>query len=170
LAERFQLRLHRETKELPVYTLAAVKTGLTLPKPDPATCVGAGSVPPAREKGRPPLRRCGDITIEAENGTLSLQGRQVTTSDLCKTLSGIFLQPIVDRTGSSDRFDLNVQFLYDDLTIGIGNPRRPGDPPEPTGVTSIVQALQQKLGLKLEKSKAPVELLVIDHAERPEAN
>jgi uncharacterized protein (TIGR03435 family) len=170
LAERFQLRLHRETKELPVYTLAPVKTGLTLPKPDPATCVGADSVLPAREKGRPPLRRCGDITIEAENGTLSLQGRQVTTSDLCKTLSGIFLQPIVDRTGSSDRFDLNVQFLYDDLTIGIGNPRRPGDPPEPTGVTSIVQALQEKLGLKLEKSKAPVEFLVIEHAERPEAN
>ena len=170
LRDRFQLKLHRETKDLPVYTLAPVKTGLTLPKPDAATCVGADSVPPPREKGQPPLRRCGDMTIEAENGTLSLQGRQVTTSDLCKTLSGILLQPIVDHTGSRDRFDLSVPFLYDDLTIGIGNPRRPGDSTEPTGVTSIVQALQQKLGLKLEKGKAPVELLVIDQAERPAAN
>jgi uncharacterized protein (TIGR03435 family) len=170
LQERFQLELHRETKELPVYTLGAVKTGLTLPKPDPATCVGADSVPPPRETGHPRLRRCGDITIEAENGILSLQGRQVTIGDLCKILAGILLQPIVDRTGNADRFDLSMQFLYDDLTVGIGNPRRPGDPAEPSGVLSIVAAMQQKLGLKLEKSRAPVEILVVDHAERPEAN
>jgi uncharacterized protein (TIGR03435 family) len=170
LEHRFQLKIHRETKEMPVYMLEAAKKGFTIPKPEPGSCVAPDAIPPPRESGKPPVGRCGDLIIAAENGTLYLQGWQVGTADLAKTLSDILLEPIVDRSGVTEKFDLAMPFAFDDLTVGLTNPRRPGDPSDPAGVPSLGVALQQKLGLRLEKGRAPMEILVVDHAERASGN
>jgi uncharacterized protein (TIGR03435 family) len=136
LEDRFQLNVHRETKEFAVYRLVRGKRGFLRPKQEEGAC-----------------GRCGDLNIAAENGTLYLQGRQVGMEELSRTLSTILMVPILDQTGVTEKFDLTMPFAFDDLTVGIGNPQRPGDPSDPAGVPSIGVALQQKLGLRLEKGE-----------------
>ena len=73
---------------------------------------------------------------------------------------------VIDRTGVTALFDVQLDFVPDDTT--------PFMPPPPPGSgisgVSIVQALQEQLGLRLESTRGPVELIVVDQAERPSAN
>jgi uncharacterized protein (TIGR03435 family) len=94
-------------------------------------------------------------------------------ADFIKVLSSIIGRPIADRTGFMDKFDVHLGFAYDEVTGGLDNPRRQNDSGQPAvleGSPSIMIALQQQLGLKLESAKGPVEILVIDHVERPSEN
>jgi uncharacterized protein (TIGR03435 family) len=74
---------------------------------------------------------------------------------------------VTDQTGFSGVFDINLEFRRDDTTPGLAPP--PGAIAADTGSPSIFSAVQQ-LGLRLESTKGPVEVLVIDHVERPSAN
>jgi uncharacterized protein (TIGR03435 family) len=159
LEDRFKLKVHRETKELPVYALTAAKNGLKLPKPKEGDCTPSP---------------CGNATVAFETATgLSVQAGQVAMAEFIKVLSNIIERPIVDRTGFTEKFDVHLGFAYDEATGGLPNPRRAGDSGQPAELESspsIMIALQQQLGLKLEASKGPVEILVIDHVERPSEN
>jgi len=95
---------------------------------------------------------------------------------LVKRLSMIVGRPVVDQTGFDGEFDLAVDFTPDETTIGLvgsGGPRDPGGfaPPSPDpNRPPLLIALQEQLGLKLVSARNPVEILIIDHVERPGAN
>ena len=86
--------------------------------------------------------------------------------ELARTLSMLLDRSVVDKTGFTGLFDLQLDFVPDDTT--------PAMPPPPHGSytsgVSIAQALQQQLGLRLESARGPVQVIVVDQAERPSAN
>ena len=86
--------------------------------------------------------------------------------ELVRTLSMLLGRSVIDNTGFTELFDLQLDFVPDDTT-----PPMPPPPPDSglSGV-SIAQALEQQLGLRLESIKGPVQVIVVDHAERPSAN
>jgi uncharacterized protein (TIGR03435 family) len=166
LEDRFKLKVHRENKVLRVYFLTVAKNGLKLPKPTEGDCVES---PPA--SGLRPLGPCSSATVAFEPSTgLYVVGRQVGMEDLIKVLSWMLQRPIVDKTDFSGKFDVNLRFAYQqELTDGIPNPWQTPDG-DATGNPSIMTALQQQLGLRLISARGPVEVLVVDHAERPSEN
>ena len=83
---------------------------------------------------------------------------------------------VIDKTGITETFDLILDFTPDQAVAGLPRPMGAGDsgsPPsaaDPSGPPSILVAVQEQLGLKLDSAKGPVEVLVIDRVERPSAN
>jgi uncharacterized protein (TIGR03435 family) len=172
LEERFQLKTHREMKELPVFTLVSNRGGFTLPAPRDGTCVdspadaaaewvGAGRMAVPGEL--PPSKgRCGSVIVSVAQ----MRGGKIAMSEFVRALSMMLGRSVLDKTGFTDPFDLQLDFVPDETT--------PAMPPPPPGSgisgVSIAQALQQQLGLRLESTKGPVEVIVVDQAERPSAN
>lgn len=147
LADRFQLSFHREKKELSAYTINVGKGGPKLAKND------SGGLLPGFG-GRGP----GSIGVQnssMEQFASFLQAR-------------ILDRPVVDQTGLSGKFDFTLVWRPDQLaTPG------PNAPPLPADIESrsdIFGAFQEQLGLKLEATKTPVEVLVIDRVEKPSEN
>lgn len=153
LAERFQLEIHRASKDMPVYALVTVKGGAKLK----AASSEAGNRQQMR--GRP-----GQLT--AENMGLD---------SLAHHLSRLLSRPVLDRTGLTGRFNFQLEWTPDGEMEG--GPRGPGQSekaaavgaPDPAG-PSLFTALQEQLGLKLESAKGPGEMVVIDRAEKPSEN
>ncbi len=164
LADRFKLRFHRETRELPVYVLTAAKNGLKLPAAKQAGCV---SFPPGTPPRHVPGKvDCGYVSgpfSGCEAGLLHIKGSKVHIADLIRELISVLDRPILDETGFTGEFDLDLSFTRDAALRGFPGFGGPGDPKRP----NIFAALEEQLGLKLVPAKGPVEVLVIDHAERP---
>ena len=174
LADRFKLALHRETRELPVYDLTAVKSGPKLPAAKEAGCV---SFPPGTPPRPVPGKvDCGYVSgpfSEYTPGLLNIRGRKVHIADLIRELALVMDRPVLDKTGFTGEFDLNLSFRADEALLGSGFwPGDPGGtrPPTDPNLPNVFAALEEQLGLKLVAAKGPVEVLVIDHAERPTAN
>jgi uncharacterized protein (TIGR03435 family) len=177
LEDRSRLQVHRESQEMTVYTLVAARGGLKLPAPREGGCVEAiEPPPPLPEPGSrmaPPgqgpklAARCGGLGVRLEAGGARLTGGKVPTTEFVRVLSGVLGRTVTDRTGFSGVFDVDLGFLPDDRTPGLPAPP-PGAIPAETASPSIFSAVQQ-LGLRLESTKGPVEVLVIDHVERPSA-
>jgi uncharacterized protein (TIGR03435 family) len=146
LAERFKLVLHWETKEVPVYELTVANGGPKLEHPEDAPCSLPGDSKP---DGKP------SCTIGLRNGSMANFAASIVVLD----------RPVIDRTGITGRFDFRLIFEPRLGLIG-GLETEPSDPSGP----SIFTALQKQLGLKLESAKAPAEVLVIDHLEKPSEN
>ncbi len=168
LADRFHLAMHRDTRELPVYDLKAVKDPSHLPKPE-RECSETLGPPPGRGEPRP-KPPCGPGTVSAGTGAAAV-GISVTMPDLAKYLSTLLGREVIDKTGYTDRFALHVEFALDDVLAGLPSPK-PIDSSAPAADSkpSLFTALQQQLGVKLESSKGPVDVLVIDRVERPTEN
>ena len=157
LADRFQVTIHRETKEAPVYALVVAKGGSKLQ-------------PSERKEGnapRGPMMRLGRGEINGQGVKLEM---------LATSLSNILGRSVVDQTGLSGNFDVKLQWTPDlgqSPTPFGGAAPPPGvqapPPPDPNG-PSIFTALQEQLGLRLESQKGPVEMIVIDHVEKPSEN
>jgi uncharacterized protein (TIGR03435 family) len=170
LEERFQLKLHRETKEVPVYALTVAKGGAKLrpykegscSSTDPTISADPLNLPPRPEPGQKPF--CGSIGI----GTFGVDGHAMDLDAFARILDRILDRPVVNKTGIAGKFDFHLEFTADGDTprIGVRDPR----PSDPTGLPSIFTALQEQLGLKIESAKGPGEFLVIDHVERPSEN
>jgi uncharacterized protein (TIGR03435 family) len=169
LRERFKLAAHREKREQPIYTLNLARpdgklgSGLRASTTDCANMFARGRVgPPPRGMApgeRPP---CG---MRIGPGQLTAGGMPI--SQLLLPLSQFTERLVFDRTGLTGNFDIDLAWTPDRLPQG---PPPPGAPPlpsvDPNG-PSLFTALQEQLGLKLESQRAPVEVLVIDHVERP---
>ena len=96
-------------------------------------------------------------------------------SELVRILAMVLGSPVLDKTEFTGEFEVHLEFTPDESTAGLpgsGGPRDPGGPRLATDPSrpSISAALQEQLGLKLASAKGPVEVLVIDHVERPTAN
>ena len=136
LKERFQLTVHRENKEMPVYDLIVAKEGLKISVFDPS------HIPPT-----PP-----------RNGAASMIIGGMTMSGLANNLTSAAGRPVIDKTGLEERYFCAVTFSpLEAQTNSNATDAAPLD---------IFAAVQQQLGLKLEPAKALREILVVDHAER----
>lgn len=168
LADRFKLRAHRETRELPIYVLTLAradgKLGAGL-RPSTTDCAamrgrgGRGGVaigPPA-----PGERPCGMRMAPGQ-----LIGGGMPLSQLTLPLSQFTQRMVVDRTGLSGNFDIDLKWTPDGAPQGPPPPGIQLPPIDPNG-PSLFTAVQEQLGLKLESERGPVEVLVIDHVERP---
>jgi len=95
-------------------------------------------------------------------------------AELTRALSAMLQRSVVDKTRFSGKFDVSVRFAYEpEVTVGIGNPWRQtnaGQAEDPGINPPIASAIRRELGLSLESSKGQVEVLVVDHAEKPSEN
>jgi len=85
-------------------------------------------------------------------------------------LSIVVGRPVIDRTGLTGTFDVDLAFLPDQATGGLPNPGPGLMPAPPPDAVTIFTALQEQLGLKLDSDKGPVEVLIVDTVERPSDN
>jgi len=178
LEDRFQLQFHRETREMSVLALVPGRGGLKLPPPQSGGCTedmdavgplanpGGRMQPPGRSTYLPP--KCGGITVALETGGADVLGGKVPMGKFAQFLSRVFGRMVIDQTDFSGVFDVKLKFLPDEATPGLPSPP-PGAIPANVESPSIFTALQQ-LGLRLKPTKGPVEVLVIDHVQRPSAN
>jgi uncharacterized protein (TIGR03435 family) len=162
LAERFKLVLRRETKELPVYAAIVGKNGPKLEKSTLAEkdCEAASG---AREFG---------VSCHSFNGGRGrgAHGQAVDMSDLTAFVSGWTDRPVVDKTGIRGLFNIQTEGWL---------PMEAGPPPsqDARGENNkllidqpTIFEIFEKLGLKLEPQKSPLEVFVIEHVEKPDAN
>ena len=176
LADRFQLKFHRETKDLPVYFLTPAKRGLKLPNSKARGCFAgiSGAQPPRPQPGKLPAIPCGNVVIGLSPQGLRLQGGETTMQRLAASLAGVLRRTVIDKTGFSGTFDIDLEFTPDDSLAGIparGEPGAlPAAPAADAAAPSIFTALQEQCGLRLEPAKGPVSVFIIDGAAKPAAN
>jgi uncharacterized protein (TIGR03435 family) len=158
LADRFQLKVSRATKELPIFALVVAKGGPKFSAATPTQPV-AGS----REPQAPP----GGLTIGGGGGgQWIVKANGAPMSQLLFAFNGrseTAGRVIVDETGLTGTYTFTLHWTPESLSGGAT------DSSDPSGV-SLFTALQEQLGLKLEARKGPVEIIVIDHIERPSGN
>jgi len=160
LADRFQLAVRRETRQMPVYGLVVAKNGPKLKEP----AVPAPN--PADGSPRAPVR----ITIRRG----LLDAPVATTAGLADLLSDFLGVKVENQTGLTGAYAMRLEWQPDENQVamfqGMGVPEGFGaPPPDPLG-PSLFAALQEQLGLRLESQKGPVDMLVIERVERPSAN
>ena len=144
LAERFQLAIHREGRMFQAYVLEVAKNGPKLEKAGPE----------------------GGSNTSSGRGTITAQ--RTTMDRFSDTLSRTMERPVVDRTGLEGAFNLKLEWTPD--TAQPSKTSGDGKPAESVLGPSIFTAIQQQLGLKLEGPKAPIEILIIDRAEKATEN
>lgn len=150
LADRFKMVTHREKKELSIYALTIAKGG---PK------LAAHPGPPSNQWGY-------------GFGLGSINGRNSTMTEFAGWLqANLMEQPVVDRTGLTDRYDFSLRYTPDASTRltnvpnAVARPQNDADP-QP----DLFTAFQQQLGLKLESTRGPVDIVIVDSIERPSEN
>jgi uncharacterized protein (TIGR03435 family) len=141
LRQRFNLSVHRETRELAEYLLEVAKKGSKLIQDDASNNARTGI-----------QRSCGQMI-----------GTNTTMANLSLMLARQLDRPVLDRSGLAGKY--NFQFAWTPETGTCS-----GSPPESPNAPSIFTALEETLGLRLESIKGPVDSLIIDHAERPSEN
>lgn len=164
LEQRFKLKLHRETRELPVYELRIAKAG----KLRQGTCTPFNPANPLLSTPDPqPVNYCGTSGLGRKGLDWTLDGTGMKMADLANTLSFLIgTNTVVDKTGFTGAFDAHLRW-----TPGMGEFGATHVPPSPDDVNeSIFTVLQEQLGLTLKADKGPVEVIVIDHVERPSEN
>jgi uncharacterized protein (TIGR03435 family) len=169
LADRFALKVSHATKELPAYALVVAKNG---PKFQEAK---AGDTYPNGMKG-PDGRPVGGAGM-MRMGPGELTGQGVPVTFLVHQLSQQLGRSVLDQTGLKGNYDFTLKWTPDPSSGamiqgppgGAPGPDNAPPPPDASG-PSIFTAVQEQLGLKLESTKGPVEILVIDHVEQPSEN
>ncbi len=161
LEDRFKLIVRREIKEMPVYALVSATGGLKRLVSEEENCVCvqsrfAGIAPGAGSSSTRSVRG------NAPRATNLLAGAKISIAEFVDALGNILDRPVVDRTGFTGTFSFRLDFSAPVATVVDGG--------NPDNRPSIFTALPEQLGLKLESAKGPVEVLVIDHVEKPDAN
>jgi len=153
LADRFQLKFHQDKRELSVYIVSVASGG---PKIKESTA--AATDLPAFF-----FRQLGDLTV-----------RNMTMGNFATWMqSGVMDRPVVDQTGLTARYDFNLKWTPDESQFAqfrtVGSVAAPPSN-DPNAPPSLYTAIQEQAGLKMSPGKAPDDVIVIDHAEKPTAN
>ena len=172
LEDRFKLRVHMETRRVPVFALVAVNPGRVgsdlrpHPAEDPCSAPSTDTPSAAASKELPIV--CGVIAHlpPTAPGRNRFGGRDVTLAHLADSLPtqtgmATLARPVIDQTGLSGPFDFSLEWMPE-----IDGPPAQGD----ESGTTFREALKDQLGLKLVPQKGPVEVLIIDHVEPPSEN
>jgi bla regulator protein BlaR1 len=164
LTDRLKLTIHRETTELPEYSLVIAENGPKLQKARPGDTYANG---PKGFDGHP----AGPHTMFMERGQLTGQGLPMTS--FVRLLTQQLGSTVLDKTGLTGNYDFMLRWTPDEsrgamFNVPEGGPQSTDKTlsPESSG-PSIFTAIQEQLGLKLESQRGPVEILVIDHVEKP---
>jgi uncharacterized protein (TIGR03435 family) len=142
LADRFHLTFHREQKEMKALVLTVASSGSKLK--------------PAAEPDAKPFRQ------NSANGTIA---KSMPIGEFADFISGPLDMPVVDHTGLTGKYDFAIDF-----TPYLPEPGKNMDGTRPDTTAILKAALQDELGLKMESAKTQVEVLIIDHVEKPSAN
>jgi uncharacterized protein (TIGR03435 family) len=160
LEERFQMTLHREERELPVYELVVAKGGLKMKE----SSGNAPAPPEPVERGRRevdgegyPILIGSGTSYESVNGHVTERLVNVPMSRVAILVRSNVDRPLLDRTGLTGRYDVLLRYVLGKLAQDGAGP-------------SMVEAVQSQLGLKLEAKKAMMKLVVVDRAERPRSD
>jgi uncharacterized protein (TIGR03435 family) len=183
LADRFKMTAHTETKDFPVYALVVAKGGLKMKEspPDPNAEVGdPGEKPKAPATNVSGSGGRGGVHIEYGHGSFFTMAdnkfiaRKLPMASFVEVLARFEDKPVVDKTGLTGSYDFDLEFTQEDyMAMLIRSAIAAGVtlPPEALRMLSgasgdsLLNALE-RLGLKLETRKAPLEMLVIDHIEK----
>ena len=150
IVERFQLKTHKDTKEMPIYALVVGKNGHKMTASNP-------------EAQGPMIRM----------GRGQLNGNKIPLAMLAQQIAQQLGRTVIDKTGLKGEFDISLEWTPEPGHGGGGPPvGPPGDAPPPVGGSgpTIFTAVQEQLGLRLESEKGPVEILVIDNVAKPTEN
>ncbi len=142
LEERFQLTVHRETKELPMYSLVVGKNGVKMKPTDPSVTSGSSLI--------------SEKLFRAQRASLD---------SIAQGLAGVLGRPVKNETGLDGFYDFKMEWTPEP-SAGTNAEERSSDPLGP----SLFTALQEQLGLKLEGRKGPMEVIVVDRGEKPSEN
>jgi uncharacterized protein (TIGR03435 family) len=171
LADRFKLKVSQTTKDLPSYALVIAKNGPKLQEAKPGDTYPNGI---KGLDGRPQGR--GGASMFTGWITSRITGQGISVAFLAMSLSQQLHRTVTDQTGLNGIYDIKLEWANNEMPAAI--PARPEGAtsgadalpsPESSG-PSLFTALEEQLGLKLESKKGPVEVLVIDHVERPSEN
>jgi uncharacterized protein (TIGR03435 family) len=174
LDDRFQLKMHRETRELPVYELVLAKGGsrmiLSEDQNPPQPRKPGDPLPPPPQRGAPPGR--GGLFIQRTPSGFTMEATSVPLSNFIGALSQQVGRTVIDKTDlKAGLYDIKLEWTDNGPAIG---PPPPGadtvaPPAEPSG-PSVFTAIQEQLGLRLVSSKGPVDVFIIDGVQKPTAN
>jgi uncharacterized protein (TIGR03435 family) len=172
LEDRFKLKIHRETRELPVYALTIAKSGSRLRASKEGSCtpVDLSHLP---LQGQPTPLFCGRTSFTRNGDTRNVDGFGLSMATFAGTTLSARLdldRPVIDKTGLDGIFDIHLEFAADAPASGPAG-TGPGAPVPPVDSgPSLFTALQEQLGLKLSPDRGPVDVLVVDRIERPSGN
>lgn len=144
LADRFNLVVHNETREEPVYELRLARADRSLGSALKTADCDAGP--------------CGDTNTNESSAGGVVTARGVTMAEVSRWVSNRVDRVVIDRTGLTGAYDFEMRYARDILRTGSA---------AAADLPTVFTALQEQLGLKLEGARGPVEFLVIDRAERP---
>jgi uncharacterized protein (TIGR03435 family) len=174
LAERFNLSIHRESKDLPVYALVVGKGGLkpkeSTPEPDGPIPASPSAIALYTPQGDAHMEKDGLPQITdgpfgpmrmaiGRDGTVQMELSRVTMQGLADLLCSNADRPVVDMTELKGNYQMQIDF-------GIAPPSSGGGGRIPFDLAGALNRSIEKAGLKLERSKAPVETIVVDHMEK----
>ena len=158
LADKFQLKTYRESKELPIYALVVSKNGVKMKEAVSGDKYTNGI-------------KLQDGTLAGAGTLMGSTGQGVPVSALVLMLSRLGLdRVVVDRTGLTGTYDFSLRFAPERGSIPVINGQPAAISAEDAAKPSIFTALQEQLGLKLEPTKGLVEELVVDHIQLPSEN
>ena len=195
LEDRFQLKAQTEPREVPIYELVVTKDGPKIkPSQDqtpanpagtnaPYLCAPPPSTPPppapTAERTAPfdPTKTRGFMSMQYAPGSATAIGNAVKISSLMMVLQQDGGRPVVDKTNLTELYDFRLQFSpqlmttpYNRSGAALANDDPAAAPVAADPVPLLTTALEQQLGLRLESAKAPVDVLVVDSAQKPKGN
>jgi uncharacterized protein (TIGR03435 family) len=169
MEDQFKLKFHRETRELPAYELTIAKSGIKINKSEDQSPYmplekGDSPTPPIIFRPGDPIPH-GAMRL----GIGELEANAIDISSLIQTLSKQLRRSVIDKTGLKGRYDIKLKWSPEMGQVGnqAGTPF--GQPSESSG-PSIFTAVQEQLGLKIESTKGPTEVFVIDSVRKPSEN
>ena len=182
LADRFGLKLHFESREVPVVVMTLAKPGVLGPRLRPDTGGTACDAPrqPLPAKSDPRTMSADDIPwtcnymLMPRSGNMTLGGARSTTTKLIAEFLGnlagsfgLLDRPVVDQTGLTGRYDFTLEFAGPQrASAGPGADAEQGAPAGP----DLIEAAKEQLGLRLKPGRAVLSMPVIDHVDRPSEN
>ncbi|HTA47453.1 MAG TPA: TIGR03435 family protein [Bryobacteraceae bacterium] len=173
LADRFKLAVHFETPTVPVFAMTLMKAGKTGPGLRPHAegplCDKAAPMPVLSGAGLPDPAAvfppaCDVYMVLKGPKGIRVGSRNTTMELIAETLSGFseLGRPVVDQTGLSGRYDFRIEWMPE--------LNRTPSPDVDSQAPSLREAVREELGVKLEPTKAPIRVLIVDHVERPTEN
>jgi bla regulator protein BlaR1 len=159
LAERFKLKVHGESKELPIYNLVVAPGGAKLQEARPGNLSAVGIKGPDGQMHQGMMRL----------GPGSMEGQAINISEIADLMSRQVGTKVVDKTGLTGRYDISLKWTTDESQPSlVDNGKSPE--PSPFSGPALLTAIQEQLGLELQPLRGQVQILAIDHAEKPSEN
>jgi uncharacterized protein (TIGR03435 family) len=163
LEERFQLKVHRETREIAGYVMTVDKGGLKLKPAQEGSC---DRVDPTDLDQSPPARPC-NVPLMSRNGPLTVLDFRGASLDVFSRFIRPDGRPVIDQTGLMGAFDIHLEW---EPAVANSPAADSGAASDPSPQASAIEAMRRQLGLRLDPGKGTRELLVIDRVEKPSAN